>query len=65
MFFNSRQLRELIIRLKYVNCSLTEHRIVLSQAEQFDVLDLYKTRTQDELSLILFFLIDRKIHWSD
>ena len=28
-------------------CLLTEHGIVLSQAEQFDVLDLYKTCTQD------------------
>jgi hypothetical protein len=30
----------------FVICSLTEHGIVLSQAEQFDVLDLYKTHTE-------------------
>ena len=46
---------ELIVRLQYVICLLTEHGIALSQTKQFDVLDLYKTRTQDELSLILFF----------
>ena len=32
-------------------CSLTEHVIVLSQEEQSDILDLYKTRTQDLLVL--------------
>jgi hypothetical protein len=33
----------LIKCLEYINCSLTEHGIVLNQVEQFDVLDLYKT----------------------
>ena len=34
--------------------SLPEHRIVLSQTEQFDVLDLYKTHIQEVLSYVLF-----------
>ena len=45
-YFYSHQLihnKTVIICLEYVICSLTEHGIVLSQAEQFDVLDLYKT----------------------
>ena len=48
-------------------CSLTEHVIVLSQEEQFDVLDLYKTRTQDVLVHKMYYrsfyfgLIDEKI----
>ena len=48
--------------------SLTEHVVVLSQEEQFDVLDLYKIRTQDLLVLKMYYhsfyfgLIDRKIH---
>ena len=37
-------------------CTLTEHIIVLSQAEPFDVLDLYKTRTQDALPFVLFWV---------
>ena len=37
----------LIESTEYVLCLLTEQGIVLSQAEQFDVLDLYKTPTQD------------------
>ena len=41
---------------------LTEHRIVHSQAKQFDVLDLYKILTQDVKSFLLF---DGKIHGSD
>jgi hypothetical protein len=48
-YFYSHQLihnKTVIICLEYVICSLTEHGIVLSQAEQFDVLDLYKTHTE-------------------
>ena len=38
-------------------CLLTEHRIVLSWAEQFDVLALYKTLTQNVvLSFVLFWV---------
>ena len=51
---NNRQ--QLIIRFKYAICSFTNHRIVLSQTEQFDVLDLYKTHTQDILPIILFWV---------
>lgn len=47
-------IRQLIIRIEYVICSLSEHRIVLSKAEQFDVLDFYKTRTLDVLPFVLF-----------
>ena len=42
-------------------CSLTEHGIVLSQVEQFDVLDLYKTCMYYHSSY--FGSIDGKIHW--
>ena len=41
----------LIIRLKYAICLFTKHGIVLSQAEQFDILELvqntYSRRTTD------------------
>ena len=67
-YFYSHQLihnKTVIICLEYVICSLTEHGIVLSQAEQFDVLDLYKTLTQDYDRSSYFELIDEKIHGSD
>ena len=57
-------IKQLIIRIEYVICSLTEHRIVLIKTEQFDVLDFYKTRTQD-YRLSYLGLIDEKIHLSN
>ena len=44
------------MRLLSVICLLTERGIVLSQAEQFDILDLHKKFTQDLLSFVLVWV---------
>ena len=56
-------IRQLIIRLKYMICSLTEHGIVLSKTEQFDVLDLYRTRTKDVYWFVLFWVRSPWVNW--
>ena len=55
-FYSCQLTHNYIIPLEYMICLLTEHRIVLSQAEQFDVLELYKARTQDILLFVLFWV---------
>ena len=40
----------------YVFCTLTEIEVVLSKTGQFDVVDLYKTRTKDVLLFLLFWI---------
>ena len=44
------------MRLLSLICLLTERGIVLSQAEQFDILDLHKKFTQDLLSFVLVWV---------
>ena len=51
----SRQ-RQLILHLDYVICLLTEQGILLYWAKQFDVVDFYKTQTQEVLQFFLFLV---------
>ena len=56
-------MRQSIISLKSAICLLTERGIVLSQAEQFDILGLHKTFTQDILSFVLIWVNWWKNTW--